>query len=244
MNKITEKLLEIVSDWKGEFHGAFNIRENGKCAGRQSSKHIQISSKKDSSDLVIHISPEAQNEVVYIPACVTHDNINDVVYNDFYVETGANVTIVAGCGIQTDNEETARHNGIHRFFLEKGAHVLYKEKHIGTGTGLKKIDPITDTILGEDSVLELDTIQIGGVDYTLRKTKATLAARAKLTIHESILTDGEEKALTNFEVSMNGEDSGIDLISRSVAKGNSSQEYLPVLRVTAAVWVIRNVMLY
>ena len=227
MNKITEKLLEIVSGWQGEFHGAFNIRENGQCAGRQSSPHIQIDSKEDAPGLVIHISPEAQQETVFIPACVTHGNVDDLVYNDFYVGAGANVTIVAGCGVHTDTEETARHNGIHRFFLEKGAHVRYLEKHIGTGVGggLKTIDPVTDAQIGEDATLEMDTVQLGGVDSTVRKTAAVLAARAKLTIHESILTDGEETAKTEFRVSMDGEDCGADLISRSVAKGNSRQEY-------------------
>lgn len=227
MNKITEKLLGKISDWTGEFRGAFNIRENGVCVGRESSPHIQILSKEDAPGLVIRISPEAQNEMVYIPACVTHGDVDDLVYNDFYVGAGADVTIVAGCGVQTDTEETARHNGIHRFFLEKGAHVLYREKHIGTGVGagLRQIDPVTDAVLGEDAVLEMDTIQIGGVDRTNRRTAAKLGARARLTIHESILTDGEETARTDFAVSMDGEDSAVDLISRSVAKGNSSQEY-------------------
>ena len=227
MNKTTEELLKIVSDYEGKFKGAYNIRENGECAGRQSTEHISIESKTDNPGLVIRISPEAKQEVVYIPACVTHGDVDDLVYNDFYVGAGADVTIVAGCGVHTDDEQNARHNGIHRFFLEKGAHVLYKEKHIGTGkgTGLKKIDPVTDATLGEDSILEMDTLQLGGVDRTLRKTRATLGARAKLTIHESILTDGKDSAQTDFEVSMDGEDSAVDLISRSVAKGTSRQEY-------------------
>ena len=135
MNKITETLLGLVSDWKGVFNGAYNIREDGACAGRQSSEHIQIESKEGAPGLVIHIAPEAQNETVYIPACVTHSDVNDLVYNDFYVGEGAHVTIVAGCGVHSDGEEEARHNGIHRFFVEKGAYVLYQEKHVGTGSG-------------------------------------------------------------------------------------------------------------
>jgi len=148
MNDITKKLLSEVSDFKGEFKGAYNIREDGECAGRQSSENIIIESKTDGPGLVIHISSKAQKETVYIPACVTHGNIDDLVYNDFYVGAGADVTIVAGCGVHTDNEGVAKHNGIHRFFLEKGAHVLYQEKHIGTGIGkgLRKIDPVTDKV--------------------------------------------------------------------------------------------------
>lgn len=232
MNKITEELLKQVSDYKGEFKGAYNIREDGGCVGRQSSEHIKIESKPDGSGLEIHISPEAQKETVYIPACVTRGNVNDLVYNDFFVGEGADVTIVAGCGVHTDNEGEAEHDGIHRFFLEKGAHVHYKEKHVGTGTGigLKKINPVTDMELKEDAVMEMDTIQIGGVDLTKRSTKAVLGARAKLIIHERIMTDGEEQASTDFEVEMQGEDSGVDLISRSVAKDHSYQEYHSKIR--------------
>ena len=232
MNKITEELLKQVSDYKGEFKGAYNIREDGGCVGRQSSEHIKIESKPDGSGLEIHISPEAQKETVYIPACVTRGNVNDLVYNDFFVGEGADVTIVAGCGVHTDNEGEAEHDGIHRFFLEKGAHVLYKEKHVGTGTGigLKKINPVTDMELKEDAVMEMDTIQIGVVDLTKRSTKAVLGARAKLIIHERIMTDGEEQASTDFEVEMQGEDSGVDLISRSVAKDHSYQEYHSKIR--------------
>lgn len=227
MNKITETLLGLVSDWKGVFNGAYNIREDGACAGRQSSEHIQIESKEGAPGLVIHIAPEAQNETVYIPACVTHSDVNDLVYNDFYVGEGAHVTIVAGCGVHSDGEEEARHNGIHRFFVEKGAYVLYQEKHVGTGSGagIRRIDPVSDIHLAEDAVLEMDTVQIGGVDRTDRKTTAQLADRARLIIHESILTEGEQTARTDFSVSIDGEDASVDLVSRSVAKGNSRQEY-------------------
>ena len=103
MNKITEQLLKAVSDWKGNFKGAYNIREDGGCAGRQSSEHIKIENKPDGPGLIIRISPEAQQETVYIPACVTRGNVSDLVYNDFYVGAGADVTIVAGCGVHTDN---------------------------------------------------------------------------------------------------------------------------------------------
>ena len=227
MNRISEKLLKMISDFAGEFRGAFNIRENGECVGRRSTPNIRIEAKKDAPGLIIHISPETAKEIVYIPACVTHGAIDDLVYNDFYVEAGADVTIIAGCGVHTDSGDTARHNGIHRFFLESGAHVLYKEKHVGTGTGTgqKRIDPVTDMVLMENSILEMDTVQIGGIDSTVRKTTARLAAGARLTIHESILTEKNETAKTDFIVSMDGEDSAVDLISRSVAKGTSRQDY-------------------
>lgn len=227
MNKITETLLRIVSEYDGDFKGAFNIREDGGCAGRQSTENIKIESKKDKPGIEIHIKPGTKGERVYIPACVTRGNIDDLVYNDFFVGEGADVIITAGCGVHTDDSEEARHNGIHRFFLEKGARVLYTEKHIGTGsgTGARRIDPVTEIDLAEDAVLEMDTVQIKGVDSTVRKTTGTLAARAKLIVRERIMTDGEEKAETDFDVVLAGEDSGADLVSRSVAKGRSHQVF-------------------
>ncbi len=232
MNKITETLLKIVSEYDGDFKGAFNIREDGACAGRQSTEHVKIQSKEDKPGLEIHIAPGTKGETISIPACVTRGNVDDLVYNDFFVGEGADVTIVAGCGVHTDSDEEARHNGIHRFFLEKGAHVLYTEKHIGTGsgTGARRIDPVTEVDLAEDSCLEMDTVQIKGVDSTVRKTSGTLAARAKLIVRERIMTDGYEKAQTDFDVTLAGEDSGADLVSRSVAKGHSHQVFNSCIR--------------
>ena len=232
MNKITETLLRIVSEYDGDFKGAFNIREDGLCAGRQSTDNIKIESKKDKPGLEIHIKPGTKGEKVFIPACVTRGNIDDLVYNDFFVGEGADVTIIAGCGVHSDDEEEARHNGIHRFFLEKGAHVLYTEKHVGTGsgTGAKRIDPVTEVNLAEDASLDMDTGQIRGVDSTVRKTTGTLAARAKLVVRERIMTDGYETAQTDFDVTLAGEDSGADLVSRSVARGHSHQIFNSCIR--------------
>lgn len=233
MDEITGKLLGIVSDWKGaEFKGAYNIRENSGCAGRQSSENIKIESKNDNPGINIRIGAGAQKETVYIPACVTRGGVNDLVYNDFYVADGADVIIVAGCGVHSDDEEEARHNGIHRFFVGKNAKVLYKEKHIGTGrgSGAKRIDPVTDIVMEENSYMEMDTMQISGVTSTNRLTSAKLGAGAKLVIRERLLTDGDETAKSDFSVSLDGEDSGVDLVSRSVAKGNSYQEYHSVIK--------------
>ncbi len=227
MNSVTEQLLKLVSDWKGGFQGAYNLREDGQCAGRQSTDHVKIESKTDLPGLDIHILPGTKGEVVSIPACVTHGDVDDLVYNDFYVGEGADVTIVAGCGVHTENGEPARHNGIHRFFLDRNSHVKYIEKHVGTGRGqgLRSIDPVTAADLKEGAVLEMDTAQIGGVDRSARKTTATLGKNAKLLIRERLLTEGDQEAQTEFEVRMEGEGSATDLISRSVARGNSHQAY-------------------
>ena len=227
MKSITEELLKLVSDWKGGFTGAFNIREDGGCAGQQSTEHIKIEPKQDLPGLDIHILPGTKGESVSIPACVTHGDVDDLVYNDFYVGAWADVTIVAGCGVHTENGEPARHNGIHRFFLEEGARVKYIEKHVGTGKGegIRSIDPVTECHLQAGAVLEMDTSQIGGVDRTTRKTKATLGEKAKLVIRERLLTEGRQQAYTDFEVVMDGEGASTDLVSRSVARGDSYQAY-------------------
>lgn len=228
MNAVTERLLKMVSDWKGgAFDGAYNIRENGGCVGRQSSENIKIESKEGQPGLEIKIASATRGEKVYIPACVTKGNVDDLVYNDFYVEDGADVIIVAGCGVHTETGEPARHNGIHRFFIGKNAHVVYEEKHVGTGkgTGLRSIDPVTEVHLDENALLEMDTAQIGGVDRTTRKTTGTAAAGARLVIKERILTEGDQQADTFFEIELNGEGSGADIISHSVARGRSRQAY-------------------
>lgn len=232
-NDITAGMLKIISDYDitEGFKGAYNIREDSACAGRQSSENITISPKSDKPGIDIIVKPNTKGETVYIPACVTHTAVDDLVYNDFHIGKNADVIIVAGCGVHNEGEEDARHNGIHRFFLDEGASVLYKEKHIGTGEGkgLKKIDPVTECYLKDNSRLEMDTIQLGGVDRSTRTTSAELSAGAKIIVRERIMTDHAEEAITKFNVKLNGEDSGADLVSRSVARGNSHQAFYSVV---------------
>jgi len=225
MNKVTQKLLGLVSDLFGKPDGAYNIREDSRCAGRENSEHIRIESKTDKPGIDIIVDAGARGEKVYIPACITHSDVDDLVYNDFYIGEGADVTIVAGCGVHTDGEEDSRHNGIHRFFVGKGARVLYLEKHIGIGegTGKRIINPQTVAEIAEGGYMEMDTTQIKGVDSTNRKTRAVLEKDARLVIREKIMTHGSQSALTDFEVELNGANSGANLISRSVAKGTSKQ---------------------
>lgn len=232
MNAITEELLKMVSNIQGAVSGAFNIRENGQCAGRQSTKNIRIDSKADLPGLDIHIQPGTKGETVYIPACVTHGDIDDLVYNDFFVGEGADVVIIAGCGVHTDDQEEARHNGIHRFFLEKGAGFAMRKtcgnrKRPGSKKNRTQL-PMCQ--LAEDAVLEMDTVQLGGVDNSLRTTTGVLGPRSRLVVRERIMTDHAERALTQFQVELKGEDCGVDLISRSVAKGDSYQEFRSCLK--------------
>jgi len=228
MNKITDELLKIITSVKeGTFKGAYNIREDGECAARQSSENITIENIEGKPGINITVKPGTKDEIVYIPACVTKAGVNDLVYNNFYIGEGADVIVEAGCGVHNDGETDALHNGIHRFILAKNARVLYREKHIaqGRGTGGKRIDPVTECELAEGAVLEMDSVQLGGVTSTTRKTSATLEKDAKVIVRERIMTDGDEFARTEFTVYLNGENSSADLVSRSVARGHSRQEF-------------------
>ena len=228
MNKITKSLISIVSDLDGTPKGAYNIREDGECAARHSSENIDIVPKKDKSGIDIIIKPNTKGETVYIPALITHENVKDLVYNDFYVGEGSDIIISAGCGVHNDGCGTSEHNGIHRFFIGKNARVLYLEKHVGTGEGegKKVINPETYVEIEQDGYLEMDTVQIGGVDSTKRNCEAILKEGAKIVVNEKIMTDGEQFAETKFKVELNGEDSAANLVSRSVAKGNSHQRFI------------------
>ncbi|WP_050697398.1 SufB/SufD family protein [Anaeromassilibacillus senegalensis] len=228
MDHIAKKLLELVADWRGDPQGAFNIRENSGCAGRQSTENVRIESKTDKPGIDIIVKKNTKNEKIYIPALVTHSDVTDLVYNDFYIGENADVTIIAGCGVHSDGCGTAEHDGIHRFFLEKGARVLYVEKHIGIGEGdgQRIINPQTYIEADENSYMEMETTQIKGVDSTKRFSKAVLQDGAKLVIKEKIMTHGNQYAETSFEVDLNGKDSSAHLISRSVAKDSSKQLFL------------------
>lgn len=226
-----DELLKQVADITGEPEGAFNIRENAGLGGRRSTDHIIITSKEDKPGIDIRIKNSGKKETVFIPAIITHEDVNDLVYNDFFIEDGAKVTIVAGCGVHNAGCADSIHSGIHSFFVGKNADVLYLEKHIGTGdgTGKRIINPETYIELAEGSRLTMDTVQIGGVDSTVRKSKAILDANAKLIIKEKLMTHGDQIAETYFEVDLNGEDSGTDLVSRSVARGRSKQKFVSVI---------------
>lgn len=77
--------------------------------------------------------------------------------------------------------------------------------------------------------MEMDTVQIKGVDSTKRDTKAVLQSNAKLVIKEKIMTHGVQHAETYFTVDLDGEDSSADLVSRSVARGESHQYFRSII---------------
>ncbi len=231
MDSIEKSLLEQVADIHGVPEGAYNIRSNGSLAGRNTTANIDIVTKEDKPGIDIIIKPGTTNESVHIPVVLSESGLKDLVYNDFYIGENADVTIVAGCGIHNCGVDTSEHDGIHTFYIKKGAKVKYIEKHYGEGDGEGKriLNPTTIIHIEEDGYFEMDSVQIKGVDSTIRDTEADLAKGASIVIHEKIMTHGSQVAKTNFKVDMNGEGSSANVVSRSVAKGNSKQVFASMI---------------
>lgn len=227
MDKIERDLLEQITGLHDVPQGAYNIRANGQAAGRNVTEHIDIVTKADKPGIDIIIAPGTKNESVHIPVVLSQSGLKDLVYNDFYVGEGADVVIVAGCGIHNAGDDESRHDGIHTFHLARGAHVRYVEKHYGEGdgNGTNVMNPTTVAELAEDASMEMEMTQIRGISSTVRVTKAKLGDRARLIIREKIMTHGRQHAETDFTVDMDGADCSADVVSRSVAKDESRQVF-------------------
>ena len=227
MDEIQKRILMEVADLHSVPEGAFNIRSDGQLAGRANSANIEITSKENGKGIDIRIKDGTKNESVHIPVILSKSGLHDVVYNDFYVGENCDVIIVAGCGISNCGGMDSEHDGIHRFFVGKGAKVKYVEKHYGSGTGTGKriLNPGTEVYQEENSSMEMEMVQIKGVDDTVRTTTAELAAGAKLVVRERLMTHGVQTAISKYVVSMNGEGCSADVVSRSVARDDSFQKF-------------------
>ena len=225
-DSIQERILEEVADLHGVPAGAYNIRANGQTAGRNTTANIDIVTKTDKPGIDIRIKPGTRNESVHIPVVVSASGLKEMVYNDFIGED-SDVVIVAGCGIHNCGDQDSEHDGIHRFFVGKNAKVKYVEKHYGEGDGNGKriLNPGTEVYMEENSYMEMEMVQIEGVDSTNRTNCAELAAGAKLIVRERLLTHGSQNAESTYIVNLNGEDSSADVVSRSVAKDTSKQTF-------------------
>ena len=228
LNLTDEGLLEEITDIERIKKGAFNIRKNGQGIERKVTENTNIITKKDKPGIDIYVKENAKFELVHIPVIITESGLNDLVYNDFYIGKNANVYIVAGCGIHNDHHKDSRHDGIHRFFLEEGAKVKYVEKHYGEGKGDGKriLNPVTEVYLKKGSSLEMQSVQIKGVDSTVRETRGVLEADTNFVVSEKIMTHGKQYAKTIFDVELNGENSSTHVTSRSVATEDSEQYFV------------------
>lgn len=227
LETVDEELLNEISDYNGEFKGAYNIRKNGKGIQRQVTENINIVTKTDKPGIDIIVKPNTKFEFVHIPVILTESGLKDVVYNDFFIGKDANVIIIAGCGIHNDHHKNSQHDGIHRFFLEEGAKVKYIEKHYGEGAGDGKriLNPVTEVYLKSGSSMEMETVQIKGVDSAIRETKGVLEDNTNFVVTEKIMTHGKQSAQTCFDVQLNGENASTHVTSRSVATEDSYQHF-------------------
>ena len=228
LSKMEKDLLENIAGLHKVPEGAYSLRVNGELVGKNSSDNIVIEKKTDKPGIEIHIKAGTKNESVHIPVILSETGITETVYNDFYIGEGADVVIVAGCGIHNCGTEMSEHSGIHSFYVGKNAKIKYVEKHYGEGDGNGRnvMNPTTVIELAEGAYLEMETTQIKGVDSTDRKTFAKLEKDSTLVVYEKIMTHGQQFARTEFEVELNGDGCGTHVVSRSVAKDDSKQLFI------------------
>lgn len=227
MDEIQKRLISEIADLHEVPEGAYNIRANSEMAGRNTTANIDIVSKEDVSGIDIRIKPGTKNESVHIPVVLSESGIKETVYNDFYIGEDSDVVIVAGCGIHNCGNQDSQHDGVHRFFVGKNASIKYIEKHYGEGDGDGKriLNPVTEVYMEEGSSMEMEMVQIKGVDSTVRTTKAELAAGARLLVRERLMTHGNQFAESIYTTDLNGEGASADVVSRSVAKDSSYQKF-------------------
>ncbi len=227
LNAIDKQILKEVAGFEEIPKGAYNIRKNGKLLGRKVSANIDIRAHEEKNGIVVEIAPGTKNESVHIPVILSQAGLHDTVYNTFIIGENADVTIIAGCGIHCGSSKSEGHSGIHEFLIKKNARVVYVEKHtaIGSGFGKRTLNPTTRVFLEENAKAEMELTQLKGVDEAVRKTEAVVGPGASLRITERVMTDGTQKAVSQNEVKLSGTDSKSNIISRSVVKGNSSQDF-------------------
>ena len=231
MDKIQMELFEQLTGLHQIPEGAYNIRANSQKDSRNTTENIDIVTKDDKDGIDIYVKPGTKNESVHIPVVISKTGLEECVYNDFHIGEDADVLIVAGCGIHNSGDKLSKHDGIHTFYIGKNAKVKYVEKHYGKGDGNGEnvMNPTTIVNIEEGGYMEMETVQIRGIDSTNRVTQAKLDKDAKIVITERLLTHGNQVATTRFDVDMNGEGSSANVVSRSVAKNNSRQTFYSVI---------------
>lgn len=232
LSAIDKRLLNEVAGLHELPQGAYNIRKNGEGVSRNTTANIDIVTKTDKPGIDIIIKPGTKGESVHIPVIISHEGLSDVVYNTFEIGEDSDVLIVAGCGIHNPGEGEARHDGIHEFFVRRGAYMKYVEKHYGEGKGKGEriLNPKTIIEVEEGATAELEMVQIKGVDRTIRDTIVVLHENARLVVTERLLTHLNQEAESIIAVDLKGDDSSAQIISRSVAQDRSKQVFHLSLR--------------
>jgi Fe-S cluster assembly scaffold protein SufB len=227
LDAIDKRVLREVADLEGIPKGAYNIRKNGKLLGREVSANINIEASETGDGIRIEVKPGTVNESVHIPVILSQAGLHDVVYNTFVIGENSDVTIVAGCGIHCGGPEAEGHSGIHEFRIESGARVRYVEKHvaIGEGAGRRSLNPTTKVFMEENAAAEMELTQLGGVDEAKRYNEAEIGPGSVLILTERVMTEGSQTAESKNEIVLSGADSKSNIVSRSVLKGDSKQDF-------------------
>ena len=227
LDAIQKRLISEIADLHSVPAGAYNFRANSQLAGRNTTANIDIVSKENGSGIDIRIKPGTKNESVHIPVVISESGNKETVYNDFYIGEDSDVVIVAGCGIDNCGGQDSEHDGVHRFFVGRGAKVRYVEKHYGSGDGKGQriLNPVTECYMEEDSSMEMEMEQIKGADSTERMTRAELKSGARLVVKERLMTHGSQTAVSGYQINLNGANATADVVSRSVARDDSSQTF-------------------
>jgi Fe-S cluster assembly scaffold protein SufB len=235
LDALDKNLLKVVADLEGIPKGAYNIRKNGKLLAREVSSNINIETNVEGTGIIVTIKPGTVNESVHIPVILSQAGLYDVVYNDFIIGEGSDVTIIAGCGIHCGGLDPEGHAGIHNFQVGKKAKVKYVEKHFATGPGRGKraLNPTTKVFLAEGAQIEMELTQIGGVDEANRSNEATLGDNSVLLITERVMTENSQMAVSRTEIFLSGENSRANMVSRSVIKGDSKQNFYATIEALA-----------
>ena len=232
ITEIDQALLEKIADLTGKPVGASNIRKDSGCEARQSTEHIEITPKTDGKEGIdIRVKDGTRGETCHIPVIISKTGVTEMVYNDFYIGENCDVDIIAGCGIHNSGCNESRHDGVHTFHIGKNSRVHYAEKHYGEGDGEGKniMNPQTIVYLDEGASIQMDTVQIRGIDSTRRYTKLVCGKDAEAVITERLLTHGHQHAESDMVIELNGEGSRGRVISRSVAQDESKQVFRPVV---------------
>lgn len=235
LDAIDKQILKQVADLEGIPKGAYNIRKNGQLLGREVSANIQIEALEKGDGIIITIQPGTKNESVHIPVILSQAGLHDVVYNTFIIGEDSDVTIVAGCGIHCGSSQSEGHSGVHEFQVKKGARVKYVEKHvaIGEGEGKRALNPTTKVFMAENAHAEMELTQLGGVDEAKRYNEAELKAGSSLLITERVMTEGKQTAKSDNKIVLLGDNSKANMVSRSVIKGDSRQDFYVSLEARA-----------
>lgn len=224
-SKLDMNLLNAIADLQEVPAGAINVRRDGQAVIRQSSSQVDIRTNPENNGLVVEVKPGTRDETVHIPVILTRADFQDKVFNTFIIGEDAEVTIIAGCGIHNAGHGESRHDGIHEFIVADNARVRYVEKHYGEGSaqGKKVLNPTTIVRVGKGASVEMEMFQIRGVDDTVRSTIAQVEAGGNLKILERLMTHGQQNAESLIEINIEGENGAAQILSRSVARDNSTQ---------------------